>query len=85
MTLTSSEVKLVVVVIVVVHGCGAGGWVVVVVGGWIARVLMNPGVPVGVMCVGLDMCVSCKIVVTSWFMDRAMGVRRVPDGRTQEE
>ena len=46
MTLTSSEVKLVVVV-------------VVVAGAWIARgVLMNPGVPVGVMCVGVDMCVG---------------------------
>ena len=50
MTLTSSEVKLVVVVVVVV---------VVVAGAWIARgVLMNPGVPVGVMCVGVDMCVG---------------------------
>ena len=49
MTLTSSEVNLVVVVVVVV----------VVVGAWIARgVLMNPGVPVGVMCVGVDMCVG---------------------------
>ena len=27
----------------------------------------------------------CRNVVTSWFMDRAMGVRGVPCGRTQEE
>ncbi len=37
---------------------------------------------------GSDVCGCghvCRIVVTSWFMDRAMGVRGVPDGRTQEE
>ncbi len=51
--LTSSEVKLVVVVCGCGCGCGCGSG-----GGWIAGVLMNPGVPVGVMCVGADMCVG---------------------------